>query len=204
MRGKKPKLSKIGLVTRHVLEVREPTHNWVVDSGATCHICNSKELFEELYPLSRPQKVTLGDDHILEAIGTGAVEVKLKLFCGESKIGRLSDVLYVPTLAYNLLSVAKATEGGKTITFGKTRGEVIDDQGEVVAVVIKVGSLYYLNCEPLTNQRTNSASHQVSENLWHRRFGHLGERSLCKLKRDGLVDGFDYDVSKEVDFVSFV
>ena len=32
------------------------------------------------------------------------------------------------------------------------------------------------------------------------RFGHLGERSLCSLKKDQLVDGFDYDASKEINF----
>ena len=58
-RGKKPKSNKIGLITRHVLGVREPAQNWVVDSGATCHISNTKELFEEFRPLSKPQKVTL-------------------------------------------------------------------------------------------------------------------------------------------------
>ena len=86
---------------------------------------------------------------------------------GESNIGRLSDVLYVPILAYNLLSVAKATEAGKTVTFGETQGKVINSQGEVVAVVSKPGSLYYLNYEPLHNTRINSASLQTKENLWH-------------------------------------
>ena len=77
-RGKK-KVNKVGLVTRHVLGVRESApHHWIVDSGATCHICNSKELFEELRPLPSPQKVTLGDGRTLEAIGIGTVEVKLK------------------------------------------------------------------------------------------------------------------------------
>ena len=33
-KGKKPKSNKIGLVTHHVLGVREPAQNWVVDSGA--------------------------------------------------------------------------------------------------------------------------------------------------------------------------
>ena len=199
-RGKKPKANKVGLLTCHVLGVRTADHDWIIDSGATCHICNSKELFEEFHPLSKPQKVTLGDGRTLEAIGTGAVEVKLKLPSERSKIGRLSEVLYVPTLAYNLLSVAKATEAGKMITFGETEGEIVDDQGETVAIASKAGSLYYLNCEPLDNQSINSASHQANEDLWHRRFGHLGERSLCRLKKDGLVHGFDYDVSKEIDF----
>ena len=140
----------------HALRVREPTRNWIVDSGATCHICNSKELFEDFHPLSRPQKVTLGDGHTLEVIGTGVMEVKLKLLGEESKVGRLNEVFYVPTLAYNLLSVAKVTEAGKVITFGGMQGEVIDGQGEVVAVTSKVGSLYYLNSEPLyiTNRST--------------------------------------------------
>ena len=193
--------NKVGLVACHVLGARETTHDWIVDSGATCHICNSKEFFDEFSPLSQPQKVTLGDGRTLEAIGTGAVEVRLKLPGAESRIGRLSEVLYVPTLAYNLLSVAKATEAGKTVTFGDTHGEVIDDQGEVVAVASRAGSLYYLNCEPLQKQQVNSARHQhANENLWHRRFGHLGARNLCKLKKDEMVHGFNYDVSRDIDF----
>lgn len=124
--------------------------------------------------------------------GTGAVEVRLKLPGEESKVGRLNEVLYVPTLAYNLLNVAKATEAGKVITFGETQWEVISGQGEVVAVALKAGSLYYLNCEPLYNQQINSASHQSKENLWHWRFGHLGETNLGMLKKSRLVNGFDF------------
>ena len=72
VRGKKT-ANKVGLITRHVhvLGVREFAHHWIVDSGATY---NSKEVFEDLHPLSMPQKVTLGDGHTLEAIGIGAVE----------------------------------------------------------------------------------------------------------------------------------
>ena len=88
-RGKK-KGSKVGLLTCHVLGVRKHSETWIVDSGATCHICNSKELFVDYQPLPKPQKVTVGDNHTIEAIGTGAVEVKLKLPDGGSKIGRVS------------------------------------------------------------------------------------------------------------------
>lgn len=81
-------------------------------------------------------------------IGT---EVNLKLPAGESKSSTRDDVLHVPTLVYNLLSVVKTSEAGKIATFCETQGEVIDDQGEVVAVASKGGSLYYLNCELLQN-----------------------------------------------------
>ena len=64
----------------------------------------------------------------------------------------------MPTLAYNLLSVAKVTDVGKTMTFGDTHAEIVNDEGKVVVVASKVGNLYYLDCELIHNQQlvTNS------------------------------------------------
>ena len=72
----KGKKEKVGLPTRHVLGVREPALDWILDSGATCHICNSKELFADFEVLSKPKKINLGDEHSLEAVGMGRVEVR--------------------------------------------------------------------------------------------------------------------------------
>ena len=115
----KPK--RVGLISQHVLGSSEQVQQWVIDSGATCHICNKQELFEEFHVLPKPQEITLGDDRTVQAIGTGIVELKLKLPGGESQIGRLSDVLYVPDLAYNLLSISKVTEQGKEVVFDETQ-----------------------------------------------------------------------------------
>ncbi len=78
------------LLTSHVLGVSKPAQHWIVDSGATCHICNSKELFEDFNCVQQPQQVTLGDDRKLEVVGTGVVKLKLKLPGGETKTGRCS------------------------------------------------------------------------------------------------------------------
>ena len=67
-------------------------------------------------------------------------------------------------------------------------------------MVSKTGSLYYLNCEPLANPQINAVSDVANEKLWHRRFGHLSERSLHKLVKDELVSGLDYNISNEIDF----
>ena len=106
----------------------------------------------------------------------------------------------MPKLAYNLLSVPKVMELGKEVTFDELQGHILDDQGEIVAMASKTGSLYYLNCEPLAKPQINAVSNSANEILWHRRFGHLSERSLHKLAKDELVSGLDYDVSKEIDF----
>ena len=78
--------------------------SWIVDSGATCHMCNSKTSFSELHPLTRPQEVTLGDGHILEATAKVTVMIEMLLPDGSTKKCKLQDVLYVPKLSHNLLS----------------------------------------------------------------------------------------------------
>ena len=108
---------------------------------------------------------------------------------GHTHFGGLSDVLYVPKLAYNLLSVPRITELGKEVIFDELQGHIVDDQGELVAMASKTGSLYYLNCEPLAKPQINAVSDAANEKLWHRRFGHLSERSLHKLVKDELVSG---------------
>ena len=91
--------------------------HWIVDSGATCHICISKELFEDFHSLQKPQQVAIDDGCKLEAVGTGVIPLKLKLLV---KIGRFCDVLCVPKLTYDLLSVPRVTVLGKEVVFGVT------------------------------------------------------------------------------------
>ena len=50
-----------------------PRRNWIVDSGATCHICNDCNSFVELHNLKKTLDVTLGDGHTLKAIKHGTV-----------------------------------------------------------------------------------------------------------------------------------
>ena len=131
------KADSVGLITRHVLGVSKPAHHWIMDSGATCHIWNSKELFKVLHSLPKPQQVMLGHERQLEATGVGVVTLTLKLPGGKSKVATLSNVLYVPELAYNLLSVPRVTEVGKEVTFDELQGHIRDDRGELVAMASK-------------------------------------------------------------------
>ncbi len=170
------------LLTSHVLGVSKPAQHWIV---ATCHICNFKERILTVY-----NNHNKWDDRKL---GTGVVKLKLKLPGGKTKTGRLSNVLYVHELAYNLLRV---TEVGKEVMFDEMQGQILNEEGELIAVAFKTGSLYYLNCEPLSdNPQVNAATNPAKENLWHRRFGHLGEGNLRTLAKDGLVNGFNYNMT---------
>ncbi len=107
------------LVTCHVLSVGGSSNQWIIDSGATCHICYSKELFEDLHVLGEPQHVTLGDGRQLKVVGKGDISLKLKLPGGCTDVRKVIGVLYVPELTYNLLSVPRLTESGKEVSFNE-------------------------------------------------------------------------------------
>ncbi len=119
---------------------------WIIDSGATCHICNDREAFTELHELKKPMNVALGDGHTLKAPGRGIVATQLLLPNEVIKRCILQDVLYVPELSYNLLSVPKVTDTGKKIKFDETNCQILDTDQKVVAIGTKSGSLYYLDC----------------------------------------------------------
>ena len=58
----------------------------------------------------------------------------------------LSDVLYVPNLSYNLLSVSKSTDTIKSTVFTSKVCDFLNAEGKVVATGKRIGELYYLNC----------------------------------------------------------
>ena len=55
------------LVVNHALSANNAISNWIIDSGATCHMCNDKKLFTNLLSLDKPQEVSLGDGHVSKA-----------------------------------------------------------------------------------------------------------------------------------------
>ena len=95
------------LVTTHAF-VAASRENWIVDSGATCHMCNNEHLFVEMRQLEVPQEVTLGDGRSLEGTAEGTVKLETLLPDGSTQKCRLKNVLLVPELSYSLLSVSKA------------------------------------------------------------------------------------------------
>ena len=62
----------VGLVTENVLFAQRRS-NWVVDSGATCRMCNNEELFDQIIGLEMPQEIALCDGHSVQATGRGDV-----------------------------------------------------------------------------------------------------------------------------------
>ena len=109
---------------------------------------------------------------------------------------QLHDVLYVPDLSYNLLSISKMTEAGKKVNFHNDLCLIRDQKERVIAIVFKKGNLYYFNGVNHYHPLRVSVAENESENVWHRRYGRLGEKYLQQLAEEKLVNGFNYDMTK--------
>ncbi|XP_046407492.1 uncharacterized protein LOC124172130 [Ischnura elegans] len=78
-------------------EVRE---TWLMDSGASRHICYRREWFNDLVECG-DISVTLGDNTKCTAVGVGTVVIR-KYANKKWELGRIENVLYVPQLRKNL------------------------------------------------------------------------------------------------------
>jgi len=82
---------------------------WLIDSGAYYHMAKDKAIFSALNECTT-KKIFVGDDRYLSVVGSGIVQVLN---------GHFNDVLCVPSLSCNLLSIYQITHSGegKTIEF---------------------------------------------------------------------------------------
>ena len=109
--------------------------SWYIDSGASQHLTYRREWFET-YETIAPRKVYMGDDHPHEAIGKGTIRVNLYVNGGKIR-GVFTDVLHVPNIANNLLSVSKMTSTGLRVEFGDNTCTIKGEKEKVVGVALR-------------------------------------------------------------------
>ena len=105
------------------------------------------------------------------------------------------DVLCIPDLKCNLLSVAKLSKDNKNVVFD-TRGCKILDAVNRVPATGKREDLYYLGNS--SAEATAVVQGYSSEELWHRRYGHLGLQNVKKLVNDDMVAGLDCKMKENI------
>jgi hypothetical protein len=85
--------------------------SWLIDSGCTNHMTNNHDLFKELDGIAI-SKVKIGNGDYIDVKGKGIV-----ILNSLSGLKYISDVLYVPDIDQNLLSVGQLMEKGFKVMF---------------------------------------------------------------------------------------
>jgi hypothetical protein len=151
-----------------------------MDSGATKHMTPHRAAFD-MYEVIPTRNMHMGDDTIVEAIGMGfiLVEVMVK---GRTKRIKIKDVLHVPKLHANLLSVSKISSSGCKVQFNMNECIVRAFDGEVIAIALREGNLYQMTftkvCEMHVANLAQTSTIDGALELWHRRLGHLNIKGV--------------------------
>lgn len=138
-------------------------HTWIIDSGASWHMAGHKEMFKDMSLDQHHATIEIADGTHLKAEGRGTVELVL-----DDKIHTkltLTNVLYVPGLTANLLSVSSMTEQNASVSFQNNRC-TIKKGNHTLQITTMTGSHYCL---------------RVTAKTWHQRLGHVHPSRIKKL-----------------------
>ena len=157
-------------------------YDWFIDSGATCHISNQKSFFQELNE-QHTEAVNVANGFQETALGKGFGV--LNAINDNNQVEKISvmDVLFVPGIASNLLSVRKLTEKGYSVQFEKNTCKIVKN-GTVVAIGDLCNDLYKLR---IKMQEANVVSNDDCKNCiheWHRKMGHRDYNTVKNTLKD--------------------
>lgn len=161
----------------------EPTRDdeltWVVDSGCSRHMTYSRDVLENFQPLRVPIKINIANGTSIEAIGEGSARLKAAINGGISNV-LLHNVLYVPNLAGSLISVLQLQDRGiltRTTKYGEL---LLELDGKIIGRDIRLGKTYTLASTVAGSDSAYNATVEDENLTWHRRFGHLGTKTLAR------------------------
>ncbi|PKU72844.1 Retrovirus-related Pol polyprotein from transposon TNT 1-94 [Dendrobium catenatum] len=135
----------------------------------------------------------LGNNKACDVVGIGSIAVKMH----DGHVRILKDVRHVPDLKRNLISLGTLDDSG--YIFRSERGLLRISKGALVIMKgIKRNGLYVLQGATLVGETHVTAKQNLDKTkLWHQRLGHLSDRGLIELQKQGL---FGNDSIAKIDF----
>lgn len=161
---------------------------WYLDSGATAHMCNDIRMFSDFAHSS--SYVIAANNEKMACKGTGTVQLNVS-----NSVHSISNVLFVPKLAANLLSVSSLVQKGFVVIFSPKGATILLRQeckvsGITVATASNKQGMYKLDISE--NQAQLITDRKLPAVLWHRRLGHINVKAMNILKKYS-TSGINYN-----------
>lgn len=156
-------------------------------------------------------KVNLAESgRIIMSEAKGDVRVEVKTHEGEKNLV-IRDILYIPSLRTNLLSVSRLSDQGYKVIFHNGSAKIVSRNGETIAIALnnngvfvlqsKIRSKTAMNIQEVRDTKVNISDSEkenlrdynrepndrLSKILWHRRLGHVCDKYLEYMKNRNIV-----------------
>lgn len=173
----------------------------------------NKEYFIDFKPIKG--KVYLaGEKNEIESKGIGSMKIKVQNDKGAITYVIMYDVVYVPDLRNNLLSVMKLMDRGLKVDFSRDKVRICQgNNGEIIAVGERMDNHFVIDLTPIHERNVNKCDlaginneegatvekfSTPIEDVWHRRLGHVNNKYMQRLIKEKMVVGINDKVA-EVD-----
>lgn len=164
---------------------------WYLDSGATEDMTPYRNKLSEYAPYA--SSVEAADRSSIEVKGRGSA--KFEQEDDERMLTIiLNNVLHVPALNSNLLSVGRMEETGLKVVFGNGKAEIIEENGDLVMTAWKKRRLY----EVTESNVTAMVAKTIENELLHKRLGHLNMRMVKKLNKNEKLQVIEEETSEKL------
>ena len=167
--------------------------NWCLDSGATSHMTADGGTFKSLKKTSKI--LQLANNFRTSIDGVGDIQITVP-DGGNGKRATLTQVLHVPDLRTNLMSVSKITDQGHEVTFKKNVACVKNKKQEMLAIAARKGNYFVQG----NSEKAYIAERYENSKLmtWHERLGHLNERNLKQMFETEAVIGMKLSKTEQL------
>lgn len=170
--------------------ISQGNDEWIIDSGASYAMTGREDWFHETgAPIIN--EILVANNAKLNVKSTG--KVLMNVDCeGEVKTVPVSNVLHVPDLSVNLLSVSQIVLKDYKVIFDKFGCRIYDVNDQLHSTGRHVNNSFIVN---LAKSQCNFSMKKVdntTSELWHRRMAHLNRNDLLKLK-NGLASGISFN-----------
>ncbi|RDX63956.1 hypothetical protein CR513_57549, partial [Mucuna pruriens] len=163
------------------------SESWLIDSGCTNHMTYDRELFKCL-DNTEVKWVRIRNGEQIPVKGKGSIAITR-----HNGTKTLFDVLYVPEINQNLLSVGQLLEKGFKVIFEDKSCIIKSPTGlEIFKVKMKSKSLSF---DPMKEQVAFPVI-ASSVDLWHKRLGHLHHLGINYMLKNQLVRGVPFLIEK--------
>jgi len=186
---------------------------WIINSGASCNMCTHRDWFHHYSLLINPMDVVLSNNSTIQATGVGRISVRMHAK-GKSSPVVLQDILHVPELYGNLLSVSHFAKHGSEMWFVGEGCSILDQHKQVACEGDLCGSLYVMQITTISTSEsahitvldsfptegedppkatliTNNSGLKVTIDTWHWHLGHLNTNDVIRMAQKGMIQGMD-------------